>query len=864
MVQMALAGSGQRVVRYVEGNEKENDAPLVLFSRNEVGNMELSRLRLPVRLRPRSLLKVRETLRKHYCYVLDSAKEYLRGALNLERFDKGEINGEIYCSESGTLLYYLIPQERTFLEIGGLIDDNEGKILFQGFGETIRSTILSEEGIADLQWHMFQPTHENFALLQDEARHLEPTKQELSAVEAIKDENVRKLLRQIASTAHCLLEDLIPEEKKEETLQTVENLINFGLVNREFVVFCRSNNTQISRVANISAIQEASAKGLKCPFCERLFSDERIDQSLSCTAFGKKMIKPNFWLALLVLQLLTKSGVNSKNILVKEEKDSRVFDIIVNQEHHLIFIEIKDTPSNLDEIFLFQSRIDFYKPDMAVFLSTSPLRNEACLFFMRHKEVPTVIIEGLDEIEQKLRDTLQYKREDYFCDVFSKFESITEINIQKLFTEYFLDEKLQELQESVAEEEPPAVEEGPRPQPIAPAVEERAQQAALQEEIVEDDSYLIEEIIPTTNVHFVTVEEDAEKEEAERQAEINENLEDRLEEGADEKAVQEPQGLQEEDESVDELLEELDRKEEITLPAEEGEQGQLGLDADMSEGYILEEQFASEYGPDMVSSGEISEEERFIDESKDQLLKKIREDIESRGIAGRCEEIRELMKEFRTINSFDASLVSREGLTVIDLMEELDGERIAAVATEIHSHIAGAFSEVGFPEPQSIFINSKKDLTYIYPFKEVTMILKERLKEGEIEDDTSQLPGEMELRDIIMKKVLEDLSKTDGVIGNIVASNDGLSIDFIFNDDRDIDLLSSICTQILVDNEYFLSLIGMGEVKQLVTFTEDASYSMIPLNKEGVLISVMDPSVSKEIWKTKLSSSALMIASVFL
>jgi predicted regulator of Ras-like GTPase activity (Roadblock/LC7/MglB family) len=826
--------------------------------------MELSRMRLPVRLKPRSLLKVRETLRRHYAYVFDGAKEHLRGTLNLEKFEKGgESQGEIFFSEGGTLLYYFVPQERNFLEIGGLHDNGEGKVLFQGFGETIKNTVLSEEGIADLQWHFFQPTNENFILLKDEASHLEPTRQELNAVEAIKDEDVRHLLGQIASSPHCFLENLVPEEQREQTLQVVENLINFGLVNREFVVFCRSNNTQISRVANISAIQEASAKGLKCPFCERLFSDERIDQGLSCTAFGRKMIKPNFWLALLVLQLLTKNGVSAKNILVKEERDSQVFDIIVNQENHLILIEVKDTPSNLNEIFLFQSRVNFYKPDMSIFVSTTRLRNEAHLFFLKHKDVPIVIIEGLDELEQKLNNTLQYKREDYYYDIFSRFVPVTEINIEKLFSEYFLDEQLTALRETIVEEETPSVE-APRPQPIAPAVEERDREEALQEENVEEDSYLIEEIIPATNVHFVTMEEDAEKEEAERQASMQDKLEDRMEEMAEEKAPEEHQGPEEEDESVDELLQELDRKEEIPLPTGEADQGNIGIDTDMSEGFILEEQFTSGYNSSMVSTGEISEEERFIDESRDQLVKKVQEDIETRGIPGRCEEIAELMREFKSINSIDASLVSRDGLVVINLMDQIDAERIGAIGTEINTDIAHAFSEVNFPEPKSIYINSKMDLTYLYPFKEVTLVLKEKYKEGEQEDDTSQLPGEMELRDIIMKKVLEDLAKTDGVLGNIVASNDGLSIDFIFNDDRDIDLLSSVCTQILVDNEYYLSLIGLGELKQLVIFTESAAYSMIPLNREGVLISVLEPTISKEIWKTKLVSSALMIASVFL
>gem|GEM_PF-2375552 len=830
--------------------------------------MEFNRLRLPFHVKHPLELKLKEGLRKNYPFIIEGIKGMLRDSLKLERYARDDSSmGEIFIAENGVLLYYFIPEERNYTEIGGLFESDEGENLFHGFKDSIRSIFYAEAHGQVPEWRIHKPVNINFSLLRGEAHQLQPTEEDLGAVQLLRDEKARAILRDIEKVNKCFLQDILKEHEREETLPYIEKLIDHHLISREFVVFCKMNNMQISRVANLSAIQEASSKGLKCPYCERIFTDERIDQALSCTSFGKKMTKPNFWLALYVLQTLTARGISADNILVKQEKNFRIFDILVNQEHHLILIEVKDTPSSLDEIYLFHSRIKFYKPDAAVFLSTAPLKREVNMYLSKHTETPIILIEGLEGLDEKLKSILSRKRGDYMKDVMSRFEPYTEVNIGKLFSEYFLNTELASLYEKTFENEPLPLEKEEEaetvpqvaPSAVHPEISEKEEKPVKtvdEEEEAEEEATLIEEIIPATQVGFIGMEEEPYREAAEEKAEDM-----TIEERPLEDFVPPSETEAVEDTIAEQEQEQLTPVEEHI---EEEETAEMASETGMAESFIFEEHFEPQYQPE-VATMETQAPDKLTDEARESLVKRIQDDIAMNGIAGRRAAVEEMLREFSKIDSYSASIVSNEGYEIIQCLEgdENKAELLNVFSAEIFRNASATFTEVDFRKPGAVFIKCAESRLYLYPLGENLLIIFEPQKTGADEDDSAGLPGEMELRDIIMKKVLEDLGRLDGVTGNIVASRDGLSIDFIFSDGRDIDLLSSVGSQIIVDNEKYLARLGQGELKQMMIFTEDSHYSLIPLTAEGILISVLDPDVPRDLWKTTLLSSATMIASVF-
>lgn len=869
--------------------------------------MELSRLRLPIKIKPNDEERVRGELRRRFPVIIEAVREDFWKLMSLQRIEeRSPLSGEIYLSDGGLFLYFFIPRERNFVETGCLFENEEGRNTFQGFCDTVKETLLPGLRTAEPGWQPFRPVHPNFVLMKGEASHLVPTEKDLLSAVILRDERVRSLLALLKEKPQSFLEQLIPEEEREDAQRHIEMLISHGLIEREFIVFCRSNDVQISRVSEISAIEDASSRGLKCPFCERTFSEEKIEQSLKVTPFGMKMTKPNFWLVLQVLKLLADFGIDSQNILTRAAGNARVHDIFINFEHFLILVEVKETPPKLDEIFLFFSRIDFCKPDVAIFITPTPLSDEGRLYLRKHPGLPIIVIENMDELQEDFMNIFRQKRGAYIKDVFSNLAPYTQLDIAGTISTYFLEDELaplREIFESISQ-----LRAEPESGMGAPEMPTAGRILAIEEEFAEEDAFVPEEVIPAG---YTPMEEDLEKfsEDFEESLEIRKTEvlsadkgEDmaRNEEAAEGEGKAEPafklefakktsadlaselRALREdlysqETEDSERLEDELvDHKATPSLIMPEGEEvppepaaltetgeEELETEQDASDSLLLEEQIDVEFGEEMSPGFEISQMEKAIDDSREQIARKIIDEIAVNGMSGQAPVLEEMLREFRTINSYTASILSREGLLMVgDGSGEFDSEVFGPLAVEIFRNIDSSLADIEIRDLRTIYISRSGEYIYMYPVSDYVLILHETLQ-GDQDDEFSQLPGEAELRDIIMKKVLEDLGKTNGVVGNIVSSTDGLSIDYAFNEDRDIDLLSSICSQIIGDNEKYLKRIGEAKLKQMVLFSEASLLSLIPLDSEGILISILEPQTSKETWKLKLGSSALMVASAF-
>lgn len=128
----------------------------------------------------------------------------------------------------------------------------------------------------------------------------------------------------------------------------------------------------------------------------------------------------------------------------------------------------------------------------------------------------------------------------------------------------------------------------------------------------------------------------------------------------------------------------------------------------------------------------------------------------------------------------------------------------------------------------------------------------------------SDLPGETVLREAIMKKVLDELSGVEGVLGNVVALSDGLPIDMQVPDSINPELVGVILTQAIGDCQPEIEFLQLKPVYQYLLVTLEQSYSVMPINGEAYLISFLSGSVPREIWQNRLDSAVAMLSSAFL
>jgi len=67
----------------------------------------------------------------------------------------------------------------------------------------------------------------------------------------------------------------------------------------------------------------------------------------------------------------------------------------------------------------------------------------------------------------------------------------------------------------------------------------------------------------------------------------------------------------------------------------------------------------------------------------------------------------------------------------------------------------------------------------------------------------------------------------------------------------------------VVDNERNLQRLELHPVRQITVRTERGLISLIPLDKEGILITLLDATTPREVWQNSLYAAANMLTSVF-
>jgi predicted regulator of Ras-like GTPase activity (Roadblock/LC7/MglB family) len=254
-----------------------------------------------------------------------------------------------------------------------------------------------------------------------------------------------------------------------------------------------------------------------------------------------------------------------------------------------------------------------------------------------------------------------------------------------------------------------------------------------------------------------------------------------------------------------------------------------------------------------------------VEENEEQIIRKAVEEIGASGVIGRIESIEHQLREISSGGSLTAALVDGTGLSIANFLESVkDADLAAALGVEIFDGIGRTFTEAGMAPLSSCVIASTKGKFHVHAVERgLYLVVNQEEKGREFEDETYSGQSETVLRDAILNKVLEDLGALEGIKGNLVVGRDGLLIEAMLKDDQNADLLGAICSQVVIDNERFFQKLDLVPVKQVFIRTGGLYYSLIPLDKEGILMSLLEPEVSREIWNSRLPTSATMLASVF-
>lgn len=780
------------------------------------------RLRVPV---PRAAeMHIWDELRQDFPGLINDVKSGYWNALSLAFLNSGErVSGEVFFPNTGAVMYYRIDPNRQFIEAGCMMPGGEGAQLFQGFCERIREAVWP--GKADAQrvtWSALDPDSSRFNLVCEEGQHFRPSAQQFDAAHALADAKRRSMLTTIQAKRSVLLENLVSNgATMMEVGQEVAMLESLGLVQKDFVVFCREQGNQISRVQSFTEIEEATRRGFKCFSCGRPMAEERIDQLLSCTAAGSQLARPNYWLTLLLSQTLQNIGIPAeKQVTVGTAEGSRVIDLFAEHDGFLMMFEVREDDVRLDDVFLFLSRIRYYRPNLAFYLTTRPVSAEVRQYLSSAScDATVVLLEEAAAIQSAVTDTVKRSQQARFREVMRELEPQTQVDVGGLVYEYFFGKDTTKPDEGAAAEkqaiattlEPPVAE------PPTPAEEHVPSHEAPHHEAKAPEAPPIESV-PVAPVETPT------------------GL------AAQAPLLPELEPMHAEDMAMDMMQEEMLIDQPILEIQEVYDMGEMG---------------------DLAGHGERGPS----DEEREQVIRRVVDDVTANGVVGRADVLPTLLSDINAIPTLSSALVTDDGFVIAEnLKGDLAADLLAAVAVELHDQVQRSLEEFDGGRAWRIRVESMADRLHVRPTGgQAVLVVREERPPREVDEEfAGTLPGEMVLREAMLKKVLEDLSMIEGVRGGIVSSRDGLAIDYaIENEVVPADVLAAVLSLIVVDNERLCKKINLYPIRQISFNTDDCLYSLIPLDKEGILITMLDPGTSREVWQNRLYAAANMLTSVF-
>ncbi|MBM3461812.1 MAG: hypothetical protein FJX76_06895 [Armatimonadetes bacterium] len=766
--------------------------------------MQFRRERLAVKVAPRAEMFIWDDLRQDYkAYVHEVKSEYWQ-AFHLPFVESGErIHGELYLADQGVLMYYAVDPRGEYIEAGCVMPHNEGEQIFQGFCERIKDMVLPGGREKEPFWSPYTDRNDTFDLVREEAQRLALSPEQISAAAALTDPSKRSMLRTILGARSMLMDQLANGRPPMEVGQEVGLLESLGLIQKEFVVFCRDAGNQISRVNSFAQIEEATRRGFKCFSCGRPIAEERIDQLLAATPAGVQLARKNYWLGLVVANSLEHLGIKRTDMLMRGADST--LDLFINHDGTLVMFEIKEDEVRLEDVFLFFSRLGYYKPHLGFYMTTRPVSAEVKKYLSGGGSVPVTLIEDLTDIEEQVRRVASETQRDHVRKMVARLEPGTRVDVGDIVYEYFFgkEEKVREV-------------------------------------LIEAAESVVGPIIADSGA-------------AEEQAPVEEAAVPMLDPAEVPQPVIEPA-------QVDEPLA---VEESVPVGAEPEQDPSMRMHEELLDTPIIIEDM-----PEVLEVEDLMPAERPLYERLEQVLGKVVEDLNGAGVLGRADALAGLLDEITAIPNHVALLTDESGLVLAQAWSDGEGaEMSAALATEVHDVIVRGLEELGLPRATRIQVDSQGDRFVVRGTETgVLIMLREHRPLRELEEETaSALPGEMVLREAMLKKVLEDLSMVEGIRGNIVAGRDGLLIECLLeSEDVPPDITAAVMSQMVVDNERSLGRLKLLPLRQmLVKDGVDLLVSLIPLDKEGILITMLDPTTPREVWQNRLYAAANMLTSVF-
>lgn len=224
---------------------------------------------------------------------------------------------------------------------------------------------------------------------------------EAAAARLLVASEIRAFVLHLAQAGKARAIDTTEEAKK----LNLEELLQNGLVRREYLVSCRKDSHTICTVHDPKQLGETGGT-LTCTTCGRAFQDECVHEIYVPSDGVKALLAGSRWMTIWVTELLLAAGVPKETIGWNATSGEDEIDIVVDGFESRVFLELKDREFGLGDAYPFAYRLSRYGGSTGIIVTMDKVADEAKKFFdeqRRNRTAQLLFAEGQATIEQEIR-----------------------------------------------------------------------------------------------------------------------------------------------------------------------------------------------------------------------------------------------------------------------------------------------------------------------------------------------------------------------------------------------------------------------------------------------------------------------------
>lgn len=380
--------------------------------------------------------------------------------------------GDLILSDQHTILFYRIPQKDGIIEAGVITaKETDGLSDFATFlSDTIERLVPGQK----VSWEAVDTVGPNFALITTDATSVAPSAKDAEVAGILEQNQAKRLLEKIREVESSSITKIISEKELPSAKPILDGFEKMGLITKDFIVLCRKTGQQILKVSSRSAIEETSQKAFKCFICGNPISQENIDEIITCSDFGKKMLKDDYWLLVRVMSILEKMGIKNNEIAIRFG-ENRSMDVFLNLNDEIYMFNLNNKCIYLDDTYCIGATIAAFQVSHTIVVCTEKIPTIMKSHLERINPGKTIgFVDPIQNLEVKLLVILRERQKAHLLSLLEEFNSLTPVKVHELVLRRVTPEVAApaERTSEMPEEKALEIEEAPAEPSAAPVVAE--------------------------------------------------------------------------------------------------------------------------------------------------------------------------------------------------------------------------------------------------------------------------------------------------------------------------------------------------------------------------------------------------------